>query len=51
MNKALVAAAVGVLGLALGFGAAWLWDNVRDDGSGAPAATPGSTASATVASS
>ncbi|WP_156165151.1 hypothetical protein [Demequina silvatica] len=50
MNKALVAALVGVLGLALGFGAGYLWDNARD-GDGDPADSPTPTATATAASS
>ncbi len=28
MNKTLMGALVGVMGLALGFGAGWLWDSV-----------------------
>ncbi|WP_156155944.1 hypothetical protein [Demequina phytophila] len=50
MNKALAAALVGVLGLALGFGAGYLWDNSRG-GDGDPADSPTPTASATPASS
>ncbi len=41
MNKALIAALVGVLGLALGFGAGWAWDAF----SGGDAATPTPSAS------
>jgi hypothetical protein len=31
MNKAIIAALVGVLGLALGFGAGWVWDEFSGD--------------------
>ena len=43
MNKALVAALVGVLGLALGFGAGWAWDAFAKDSD--PSSTPSPTAS------
>ncbi|WP_156160826.1 hypothetical protein [Demequina maris] len=51
MNKALLAALVGVLGLGLGIGVGWMWDTVRGDGSGVPASAPDTTASPTAASS
>ncbi|MDN4483835.1 hypothetical protein [Demequina lignilytica] len=43
MNKALIAALVGVLGLALGFGAGWAWDSVTGDEDASP--TPSASAS------
>lgn len=42
MNKALIAALVGVLGLALGFGAGWAWDSFSGSET-----TPSPSASAT----
>ncbi|WP_296666655.1 hypothetical protein [Demequina sp.] len=50
MNKALAPALVGVLGLALGFGAGWAWENLRgegpDTGAESPAASTTPTADA-----
>ncbi len=40
MNKALVAALAGVLGLALGFGTGWLWDTIRGGDEAAPTPSP-----------
>lgn len=40
MNKAIVAAVVGVLGLALGLGAGWLWDSMTGDSASVESTTP-----------
>ena len=54
MNKAVVAVLVGVLGLALGFGAGWALDTVRGDedstgGSESPAPEASESGTATTA--
>ncbi|MDN4476389.1 hypothetical protein QQX09_11030 [Demequina sp. SYSU T00192] len=51
MNKALLAALVGVLAMGLGIGAGWAWDTIRGDGADAPTATPDASVGAAPASS